>query len=90
MLALCVGVQLLEASGRWDDTVQDANDEAGIVAIVLCIGVAIATATALTRLFASTCHARHTMASASIAVQIVRVPFNRPVLSLGPPVPLRV
>ena len=42
--ALCIGVQLLEVSGRWDQTFQDANDEAGIVAIVLCVGVALAIA----------------------------------------------
>jgi uncharacterized membrane protein len=42
LLALCVGVQLLEASGRWDLTLRDANDEASIVVIVLCVGVAVA------------------------------------------------
>jgi hypothetical protein len=41
LLALCVGVQLLEVSGRWDQTLQDANDEAGIVAMVLCVGAAL-------------------------------------------------
>jgi hypothetical protein len=44
LLALGIGVQLLEMSGRWDRTFQDANDEAGIVAIVLCVGVAFAVA----------------------------------------------
>ena len=47
LLVLCVGVQLLEASGRWDRTFKDANDEAGIVVIVLCVGIAIAVATNL-------------------------------------------
>jgi uncharacterized membrane protein len=42
LLALCVGVQLLEASGRWDLTLRDANDEASIVVVVLCVGVAVA------------------------------------------------
>ena len=41
LLAFGIGVQLLEISGRWDQTFQDANDEAGIVAIVLCVGVAL-------------------------------------------------
>ena len=44
MLALCLGVQLLEVSGRWDRTIRDSNDEAGIVAIVLCIGVGLVVA----------------------------------------------
>lgn len=47
LLALCIGVQVLEASGRWDRTLQDANDEAGIVAIVLCVGFALEAAGAL-------------------------------------------
>lgn len=42
LLALCVGVQMLEASGRWDATLRDANDEASIVVVVLCVGVAVA------------------------------------------------
>jgi len=46
LLTIAVGVQVLEASGRWDKTIADANDEAGLVAIVLCIGLAIATAAA--------------------------------------------
>ncbi len=47
LLALCIGVQLLESSGRWDQSLRDANDEAGIVAAVLCVGVAIAIARTL-------------------------------------------
>jgi hypothetical protein len=47
LLTLGIGVQILEASGRWDQNFQDANDEAAIVAIVLCVGVAVATAATL-------------------------------------------
>ena len=47
LLAFCMGVQILEVSGRWDQTFRDANDEAGIVAIVLCVGIAIALARTL-------------------------------------------
>ena len=47
LLAFCMGVQILEVSGRWDQTFRDANDEAGIVAIVLCVGIAIAVARTL-------------------------------------------
>jgi len=46
LLTIAVGVQVLEASGRWDKTIADANDEAGLVAIVLCVGLAIVTAAA--------------------------------------------
>lgn len=47
LLALCVGVQVLEASGHWDRALKDSNDEAIIVVVVLCIGAAVAGAGAL-------------------------------------------
>ena len=51
LLTLCVGVQALEATGRWDRTLQDTGDEAVIVTIVLCVGAAlIAAAVARDRL----------------------------------------
>ena len=51
LLTLCVGAYSVEFSGRWDRTIQDANDEAGIVGVVLCIGVALfATGTLLSRI----------------------------------------
>jgi hypothetical protein len=49
LLTLCVGIHALEVSGRWDQTFQDANDEAGIVAVVLCVGVAFAAARSRSR-----------------------------------------
>ena len=47
LLVLCIGVQVLEASGHWDRALKDTNDEAIIVMVVLCIGVAVVTAGAL-------------------------------------------
>src|SRR5579864_3957466 len=47
LLAMCVCIYALEMSGRWDRSIEDANDEAGFVAIVLCIGVALAAAGSL-------------------------------------------
>ena len=47
LLSLCIGVQVLEASGRWDRALKDTNDEAIIVVAVLCIGAAVAMAGAL-------------------------------------------
>jgi len=44
LLTLSVAVYVLEMSGRWDRSIQDANDEAGFVAIVLCIGAVLAAA----------------------------------------------
>ena len=44
LLALCIGAQLVEATGRWDRTLQDTSDEAVVVAVVLCIGAGFAMA----------------------------------------------
>jgi hypothetical protein len=47
LLVLCIGLQVLEASGHWDRALKDTNDEAIIVIVVLCIGAAVVTAGAL-------------------------------------------
>ena len=47
LLTLGIGLQLLEASGQWDRAIQDTNDEAVIVIVVLCIGATVAAAGAL-------------------------------------------
>jgi hypothetical protein len=44
LVTICVGLQVLEATGRWDRSFQDASDEAIIVTVALCIGVALAAA----------------------------------------------
>jgi hypothetical protein len=48
LLTLAIGLQVLEATGRWDRTFQDTGDEAAIVTVVLCIGAALVVA-AVTR-----------------------------------------
>jgi hypothetical protein len=47
LLVLCIGLQVLEATGQWDRALKDANDEAVVVVVVLCIGAAVAMAHAL-------------------------------------------
>jgi len=90
LLTLCLGPQILEATGQWDRTLQDAGDEAIIVTVVLCIGSAVAVARA----------ARHRISLSRVLHHVVLVlaaavcPFNRrpacPTLSVSPPVGLRV
>jgi len=48
LLTLSIGLQVLEATGRWDRTFQDSGDEAAIVTIALCIGAVLVVA-AVTR-----------------------------------------
>jgi len=47
LLALLVGVQALEATGQWDLTLQDTDDETAIVTVALCIGAALVMAAAI-------------------------------------------
>jgi len=91
LLTLCVGIHVLEVSGRWDRTFQDANDEAGIVAVVLCIGVAVSVAgTILKRLVALTI-CRLIVVQTFTPIRISDSPFSLPVyLSSPPPLPLRI
>jgi len=51
LLTLCVGLQVLEASGQWDQTLKDASDEAIVVTIVLCIGSGLVAARVLQNAF---------------------------------------
>ena len=92
LLALCIGVQLLEVSGRWDQTFQDANDEAGIVAIVLCVGVALAVACtrlARTRFLRSAFQALDVRLSDAFRGRLVSPP-PLALLTGGPPTTLRI
>jgi hypothetical protein len=91
LLTLCVGVHLLEVSGRWDRTFHDAEDEAGLVAVVLCIGVAISTAgAALKGIRLSRC-----AVAGPILVAVLHVSMFDNVLTpllsvVSPPLPLRI
>jgi hypothetical protein len=44
IVTVCIGLQALEATGRWDRTLVDSQDEAAIVTAVLCIGMAVVVA----------------------------------------------
>lgn len=76
LLILCVGVQALEATGRWDRTFQDTGDEAVIVTVVLCIGAGLLAAGAL----------RHRLSPSTIPSAIVAVCATSPPVFV-PPIP---
>src|SRR2546427_5774389 len=86
LLTLCLGAQLVELSGRWDHTLQDANDEVGLVAAVLCVGMALTTAGAfLTRLRGTRLACRKVLAAPTIACGARLIPLtcpNRPPIGL--------
>ncbi len=89
LLTLCVGLQVLEATGRWDRTFQDSGDEAAIVTIVLCVGAALLPAIAL----------RRRLTPASVRSSFVRfrsrpvsyeAPLHVPASCASPPHSLRI
>jgi hypothetical protein len=89
LLILCLGVQVLEATGRWDGTLQDTTDEAVVVAVVLCVGAGIAAARAVRQ---------HLSVSAIRSVIVVVRTARRPPTSfslplafcVSPPLSLRI
>jgi uncharacterized membrane protein len=92
LLTLCVAVYLLEMSGRWDRSIQDANDEAGFVAIVLCVGVAISVAGSLiARIRASRTTTRVTLtALAAAPLRFEHLRTALPASVNSPPPSLRI
>ena len=90
LLTLCVGANLVELSTRWDRTIQDANDEAGIVAVVLCVGVALSAAGTLrNRIGASLTVSRIVPASLALRCHSdSRIIV--PILTSSPPTSLRI
>jgi hypothetical protein len=91
LLTLCVGVHVLEVSGRWDRTLHDADDEAGVVAIVLCVGLAVAVARMLPKTSGLTLiRTAFMFALTPIAVLPMIAPLVLPTSAAGPPLPLRI
>ena len=90
LLVLCIGVQVLEASGRWDREIKDTNDEAIIFVVVLCIGAALAAAGAR---FATVRPSRVTSRMVLAGTIASSWPTSRLALSVSsgsPPISLRI
>jgi hypothetical protein len=91
LLTLCVAVYLLEMSGRWDRSIQDANDEAGFVAIVLCVGVAISVAGSLiARIRALRMSTRVTLTASAAPLRFEHRRTALPASVNSPPLRLRI
>ena len=89
LLSLCIGVQVLEASGRWDRALKDTNDEAFVVVVVLCIGAAVAAGALFARVRPSRMISRIVVA----ATTPTSWPASRLALCIScgsPPVSLRI
>jgi len=90
LLTLCVGLQVIEATGQWDRTLQDTGDEAVIVTIVLCVGAGLVVARR-----SRYCVSLSAVRSPIILIRDAAVGFFAPrridpTLSSSPPVGLRI
>jgi hypothetical protein len=90
LLTLSIGLQIVEATGRWDRTFQDTGDETVIVTVVLCIGAAL--------VFAATIRPRASLSAiqAPPVLQLatpcesVAAPDDQSHVSPSPPLRLRI
>ena len=91
LLTIAAAVCVAELSGRWDQTLKDANDEAGLVAIVLCVGAAVSAAgAALQNVRPGTARARHHPAIAFRTERCTSHVIPLPAGNVSPPIPLRI
>jgi len=90
LLTLCVGVQALEATGRWDRTFQDAGDEAVVVAVVLCIGAALLAAGAMRRRVFPPAIQSPMVAARQARVPLFAPPTGHSGFNTSPPLRLRI
>ncbi len=91
LLTLCIGVQVLEATGRWDRTIQDTGDEAVIVMVVLCVGAALAVAgTVLLRVQVAPIRSRLLPVPFVMARTAFVSPSSSAIFCASPPLSLRI
>ena len=91
LLTLCVVICALEFSGRWDQTLHDANDEVAILAVVLCVGVAIAGANVILKRFAATTTWRFIVFAAAPCLKLADLSDSWRITVGSPPLlPLRI
>jgi hypothetical protein len=91
LLTIAAAVCVAELSGRWDQTLKDANDEAGLVSIVLCVGAAVSAAgAALQNVRPGTAHARRHPAIAFRTERCTSHVIPLPAGNVSPPIPLRI
>jgi len=90
LLALCVGLQVLEATGQWDRTLQDSADEAIIVTVVLCIGSSLVAAR-IARYLVSVMRSKRGIVLVAAKTVVSIVPTTAaPAFSTSPPISLRI
>jgi hypothetical protein len=89
IVALCVGLPLLEATGYWDRTLPDTVDETIIVTVALCVGSAIAVVRARGGVALTRSHDRVVLALRS-AVRTFVPRLACPAFNTSPPLTRRI
>ncbi len=90
LLTLAIGLQVVEATGRWDRTFQDTGDEVVIVAVVLCIGAALVFATVARPHMSLSVIGAAVVVRLTAAFEAVAPPGARSLASTSPPLSLRI
>jgi hypothetical protein len=88
LLTVATAACIAELTGRWDRTIRDANDEAGLVSIVLCVGAAVTLAATLLKCVLPPACDRFLVHFVSAVPTSVL--GRRPSASTGPPIALRI
>src|SRR5262245_55473249 len=92
IVAICVGVPVVEAFDRWDQTLSDGNDsEANVVLAALCVGFALSTVhTVVNRLFRFLSRRQVSPQSSTCVVWLATATLTAPNPTSSPPIALRI
>jgi hypothetical protein len=92
IVAICIGVPVVEAFDRWDQTLSDGNDsEANIVLAALCVGFALSTVhTIVNRLFRFLSRRQVSPRSSTCVVWLATATLTAPIPTSSPPIALRI
>jgi hypothetical protein len=92
IVAICIGVPLIEAFDRWDQTLKDGNDaEANVVVAALCVGLALsAVHTVVNRHFRLMPSNERSILSRASIIRVRVVSVASPIPTASPPLALRI
>jgi hypothetical protein len=92
IVAICIGVPLIEAFDSWDQTLRDGEDtEANLVVAALCVGFALSVVHTITsRIFGLVATRTPPVAAALFLAGIAILRLASPIPTGSPPVALRV
>jgi hypothetical protein len=91
IVAICLGVPVVEAFDRWDNTLQDGYDtEATVVIVALCVGLALTVAAAVAQWILPLRWRASTSGFSTHRPDLICAALPAPAPTGSPPTPLRV